>query len=181
MRPIWNCALTLSTAVLLAGSAQAGHIFFENVRINGVALEDNVGLTDPLIVAMDGMFDFEVDIRTTTGFTGFGDTLSLSFLTDGGTLSTPSNQSFNFVSNDAIIQTFGFTQAYAGSGTFDGRVTVNISGSSPDYIVPSSGSQLDSRTFAFTLESQPIPEPGTLALFSIAAGTALLFRRRRRT
>jgi hypothetical protein len=65
-------------------------------------------------------------------------------------------------------------------------VFANLDASSPDYVVPSSGSQTDSREFAFALQVQAapsasVPAPGSLALIGAALGALGLTRRRKKT
>lgn len=143
-----------------ATEAQASHIFFSPVQINGVVLETTTGFTDPTINITAGQ---SVTFHSTiTG--SHPDSFSYTFTRDAGTLTIP-NKTIPFTSTPFSAD---YTINFLTAGIFDGSVLANIIGSSPDYNVPSGG-QTDSRRFAFEVDVAPaaVPEPASLALFGL--------------
>jgi hypothetical protein len=162
---------------LFSASAHASHVFFSPVSINGIVLEDSSGFTDPSIVINVGD---TVTFKTT--LTGSVDG-PFSFSFNAGAGSTIAIAGANLPTDATpfdVIYTVTFNQA----GVFDGTVTADHIASTPDYVIPGSGQQTDSRTYAFQItvqqETASIPEPSSLLLFGAAALGAAALRRRRR-
>lgn len=159
-------ALTLTA--LSAPQARAGHIFFSNVRANGIDLFSNPGHT-----FTTSLLTFTADVTGSTG-----DTLDFTFSQTGGTATTPANASLAYGSTPSSVS---FSRTF--DGTFLGSVLVNLPTSSPDYVRPDNQNQVDSFRFTFnvTPQSGVIPEPGTCAL--LASGllpiAGAVIRRRR--
>ena len=174
------CALGLATGLVLAASSvSASHIFFSPVSINGTSLETVAGFTDPTITVNTGD-----SVRFRSRITGeAGDLFSFIFSpAAGSTLSIPN---FSVIATPTPFDA-EYTVTFATAGIFDGTVFANLDASSPDYVVPSSGSQTDSREFAFALQVQAapsasVPAPGSLALIGAALGALGLTRRRKKT
>lgn len=83
-----------------------------------------------------------------------------------GSLQPPFSLLFSFTSPGANFQGVGAT------------LTVDILGSSPDFIVPG-GQPVDSYTYSFTV-AQPVPEPATIFLLATGLGGVIAARRRKR-
>jgi len=164
-------------------SAQAAHVFFQNVKINGIELETNSGFTDPTFnINIGETLEFAIEVY------GAADTLRTSFTKDGGTLDAPLGQDFSYGggATSSSPSLFFFQRSFSTVGTFDGTFNVNLVNSFPDYTVPGSSAQVDGRQFAFTanvsnLQAQPIPEPASvlgIMAFGALSGGRLLKRKK---
>jgi hypothetical protein len=162
-----NLAMTcVALASLATGQAHANHIIFSPIDINGVVLENASGFTDPVISVLLGQTAVFHTHVTGTAPSGF----SFSFTTDpGSTISITGYATGDSTQADqkAIVH-------FDTLGHFDGSVTGDLAASFPDYIVPSDGSEVETRTFPFELnvvsELAPttnVPEPTTLALLGL--------------
>ena len=161
--------LTCIAGALLAfgiTEAQATHIFFSPVQINGTALETTAGFTDPTISITAGQsVTFHSTISGVSGPESGG--FALNFTPDAGSTLTISNKTINFGTTPFSAD---YTYTFSNPGIFDGSVLADITDSSPDYSVPSSGIHVNSRRFAFEVDVAPaaaVPEPASLALFGL--------------
>ena len=161
--------LTCIAGALLAfcvTEAQATHIFFSPVEINGIALETAAGFTNPTInVAPGQSIIFHSTITGTSG--PESGTFDLNFTPNAGSTLTFPNSIINFGTTPFSANYFF---AFLTPGIFDGSVLADITNSSPDYSVPSSGTHVNSRRFAFKVDVAPaeaVPEPASLALFGL--------------
>lgn len=156
----------IALASLAMGQAHANHIIFSPIDINGVVLETAAGFTDPVInilVGQTAVFHTHVTGTASSGF-------SFSFTTDAGsTISITAYATGDSTQADqkAIVH-------FDTLGHFDGSVTGDLAASFPDYVVPSDGSLVETRTFPFELnvvsEIAPIatvPEPSSIALLGL--------------
>lgn len=176
-------AAVLSVPFLSSESAQAAHVFFQNVKINNTALETTSGFTNPTFnINIGDTLEFAIEVY------GSADTLFTSFTKNSGTLDTPLGQSFSYSggatsSNPSL---FSFTRSFSTAGTFNGMFNVDLTSSFPDYNVPSTGAQVDTRQFAFTAnvsnaQAQPVPEPASvlgIMAFGALGGGRLLKRKK---
>ena len=154
-------------------SAKADPLFFSNA----VALQNNsttrVDLFSNSGVTLQGpQVSFLVDI---TGSLPSGGTNSLlvTYLEAGG---APLTQTFQIPAFGAVqppfTQLFTFTSPGASYQGAMASLTIDIIGSSPDFLIPSgpnAGQRVDSYTYHFKV-AQPVPEPLSLVLF----GTGML-------
>ena len=172
-------ALSLATGLVFAASSvSASHIFFSPVSINGTSLETAAGFTDPTLNLNIG--DSVTFRSRITG--SAGDLFSLIFNPGAGSTLTIPN--FNVTAAPTPFDA-EYTLTFATAGLFDGTVFADLNASSPDYVIPGSGGQVDSRTFAFALQVQAapsasVPAPGALALVGTALGILGLSRRRKK-
>ena len=161
--------------VLFSLSAEASHVFFSPVAINGVVLEDASGFTDPNIVINVGD-----SVTFTSTMTGSVDgPFTFSFNAGPGSTLTIANTTISFGSTPFEAS---YTVTFNTAGIFDGSVFADNSPSSPDYVVPGTNNQVDGRNFPFQITVQSttsVPEPSALLLFGAGAiGLAALRRRR---
>ena len=167
---------------IAAPAARADPLSFSNV----VALQNN-GTTRVDLFSAPGVtligpnLTFLVDI---TGVLppGVTNTLLITYIEQG---SAPITQNF-------LIPAFGtipppFTQLFtihSPGATFScigATLTVDIIGSSPDFVIPSgqnAGHRVDSYTYSFNV-AQPVPEPATLLLFGTGLSGVMAGLRRR--
>lgn len=168
-------ALAAGALLFSAQAANAGHIFFSPVDINGTVLETNAGFTDPILSVVTGQtvtFHTTISGETNGGF-------NFSFFPDAGsTLVIP-----DFVGDNPTDPTeINYSLTFLTPGFFDGSVRADIPPSSPDYMIPAGGMD-DSRNFPFRLQVTPaventVPEPVSLALVGLGA-LGLVFTRRK--
>ncbi|MSO76014.1 MAG: hypothetical protein EXQ87_03750 [Alphaproteobacteria bacterium] len=116
-----------ATLALGAGQALALHIFFEDIRINGIALDSSGGLTDPV-------FTIEAGESLTYSVVAFGDpgTLFFSFYQDMGSLPALTSEAITFDGVDGT--TLSFSHFIPTMGNWIGSIYAtfgNIVG--PDY------------------------------------------------
>ncbi len=158
--------------------ASASHIFFENVKLNGVSLETTAGFTNPLVVTTTGtpiILSWE-----RYSHNGTSDTLTIDFTYVSGTLAAPldTTKAFNGLASDTApeLQTYSFS--YATTGTLNANVFMTSNTSFPNYYIPGVGESGDSRTFPFQLQVNAIPEPTSLSLLLGGVGAVLARRKR---
>lgn len=160
--------LTCIAGALLAfgvTEAQASHIFFSPVEINGIALETEAGFTNPTINITAGQsVTFHSEISSASG--PESGSFSLRFTRGPGSTLTIPNDVINFTTTPFSAD---YTYIFSTPGIFDGSVLADIASSSPDYRVPSSGRSVNTRRFAFEVDVAPtaVPEPASLALFGL--------------
>ena len=169
-------ALILATAnfcLAAVPSAKADPVFFSNVA----ALQNNSATRVDLFsnsgtTLLGPQVSFLVDI---TGILPPGSTYSLlvTYVEAGG---VPLTQTFQIPAFGSIqppyTQLFTFTSAGASYAGVMASLTIDIIGSSPDFVIPSgpnAGQRVDSYTYHFNV-AQPVPEPVSLILF----GTGVL-------
>ena len=174
MKAIYLCAAVCAT--LAAAPASASHIFFTDVRIDGVALDSTVGLTNPVFnIGQGGTLTFSL-----SGTGDGGDTIDASF--SGVPGMTPTSVSFPFAGDNV---NFSQLLTFNTLGSFQGSVLVDIPSSSPDYIDPSGGAFDDGKSFNFRVNvnaiNSAVPEPGTWAMMLLGfGGMGVAMRRTRR-
>jgi hypothetical protein len=163
-------ALVLGVGLVAAPAAEASHIWFLDVKGNGIDLVANPGyiFTTPTV-----QFDVTVssDPDGSPAGVSFPDTLNFDF---SGAIADASAAFGTSPGNILISVTRVFATPYVGT------LTLDIPTSFPDYQIPTTGQQVDTQTFSFQV--QAVPEPATLALFGFAAaGAGARAWRRRRT
>ncbi len=172
--------LALVGTACIAAPVSASHIYFSSVRINGVLLEDGSGFTNPTInVDVGELITVECDVSVVFGGP-WTDTLYFDYTYVAGSLGAPPDASFP--TGGASFETLGHTGFYAGPGSVSATLRVDIGSSFPDYVIPGTGVEVDSRTFPFTIDVKP--PTGVIPLPSAAgmglAGLGLVGLRRRR-
>lgn len=164
--------LTFIAAAMLSfgmSNANATHIFFSPLTINGTALETSSGFTDPTITITAGQ---SVDFRSTiTPAFSVADSFVLRFTRDAdSTLATIPSTTIAFKATPSIPFSADYHYTFLTAGVFDGSVLADISGSNPDYKIPSNGSEVNTRNFAFQVNVLPattVPEPTSIALLGL--------------
>lgn len=151
-------------------AAKADPLTFSNV----VALQNNAAtrvdlFSNPGTTVLGPQISFLVDITGTLP-AGVTNTLLITYIEAGG---TPITQTF-------LIPAFGtiqppFTQLFtitSSSASFQGvmaTLTIDIVGSSPDFVIPggpNAGNSVDSYTYTFNVAT-PVPEPNSLVLLGV--------------
>jgi hypothetical protein len=165
-------------AALLAGlitvpDAKASHIFFQNIRINGQAINDP-GQQNVFTSPSGGIFTFEAD------FWGPGDFFNVTFNPLAGSTLALSNFSFQYTGGGTQGSPLTLTnQQTPGIGTFTGTFQVASNQSSPDFI-SRANQQLDNPVFNLTVtQTEAVPEPSTWALLG-SGFVAMVVRKRRK-
>lgn len=186
-KTLFILAITAFWGLAAAASAKADPVFFSNV----VALQNHTGARVDLFsnsgaTLLGPQVSYLVDI---TGSLSPGSTYTLlvTYFEAGG---GPLSQTFQIPAFGTIpppfTQLFTFTSAGASYQGIMASLTIDIIGSSPDFVIPggpNAGQMVDSYTYHFRV-AQPVPEPMSLVLF----GTGVLGvwrrtsqRRKRRT
>jgi hypothetical protein len=166
-------AFTSLACLTTASEAKAGPLFFSNV----VALQNNGAtrvdlFSNPDTTLLGPQVNFLVDISGTLE-PGVSYSLLTTYVEADG---VPITQSFPIPAFGTIpppfTQFFTFTSPGA---TFEGamaRLTIDIIGSSPDFVIPggpNAGQLVNSFTYTFKV-AKPVPEPATILLL----GTSLI-------
>ncbi|HXM33544.1 MAG TPA: PEP-CTERM sorting domain-containing protein [Pyrinomonadaceae bacterium] len=161
-------AMVIFCGLAAAPDAKADPLFFSNV----VALQNNgatpVALfSNPGVTLLGPQIGFLVDI---TGSLPPGSTNSLlvTYVEAG---SAPLTQIFQIPAFGSIqppfTQLFTITSPGASYQGVLASLTIDIIGSTPDFLIPSgpdAGRRVDSYTYRFSV-AQPVPEPLSLVLF----------------
>jgi len=164
-------ALILAIAICCLAAvptAKADPVFFSNV----VALQNNSAtrvdlFSNPHTTLLGPQVSFLVDI---TGSLPAGSTYSLlvTYVEAGG---VPLTQTFQIPAFGSVqppfTQLFTFSSPGASYAGVMASLTIDIIGSSPDFVIPSgpnAGQRVDSYTYHFSV-AQPVPEPVSLILF----------------
>jgi PEP-CTERM motif len=165
----------------LAPSVQADPLVFANV---GALQNHNTTTIDlfsnPGATLFGQQMTFRVDIMGILP-AGGSDTLRITYQAMGGPLVTQNYQLPLFGSvypPFTHLFTIPFTGAVPGGRPV--TLTVDLLGSSPDFIIPTgpgAGQGVDSYSFTFNV-AQPVPEPATIIIFSSGlTGLAIRVRR----
>jgi PEP-CTERM motif len=176
--------LTIGVLVGLATpiSAQADPLLFSNVA----ALQNNYTTVVDLFAnsgttLVGQQITFKVDISGTLP-SGVTNTLLITYQSFG---SSPIIQSYEIplfgTVYPPVTHLFTINPTSAISGGIPATLTIDILGSSPDFVIPggpSAGMRVDSFTYSFNV-AQPVPEPATIIIFSSGlTGLAIRVRRR---
>ena len=166
--------------VMLAGAiqAQADPLTFSNVS----ALQNNgnssVNLfSTPNATLFGSQLTFTVDILGVLP-PGGSDTLRVTYTDASGALIV---QDFDIpvfgVVQPPLTLFFNITVPTVNFQAMPATLTLDLIGSTPDFVIPTTGFAVDSFTFAFNVV-EPVPEPATLTL--LGGGLTVLFARHRR-
>jgi PEP-CTERM motif-containing protein len=179
--------LVLSTLALIGGLLAASAVKADPLLFSNVVALQNQGLTKvdlfshPGTTLLGPQLTFLVDITGTLP-QGVTNTLSVTYSELG---SAPITQTF-------IIPAFGtipppFTQLFTfmspgatSSGTI-ATLTIDIIGSSPDFVIPgglNAGQRVDTYAFSFNVV-KPVPEPATMFLLGGGLAAVAAHARRR--
>ena len=161
-------AIGIACGLFAAPKAAADPLTFSNV----VALQNNSAtrvdlFSNPGTTLLGPQISFLVDINGSL-LPGVTNTLSITYVEAGGLLITQTFQipAFGTI-QPPFTQLFTFTSPGAGYQAAMASLTIDIIGSSPDFVIPAgpnAGQSVDSYTYTFNV-AQPLPEPATLALF----------------
>jgi hypothetical protein len=181
----------LAGAAVMAAVSQANAypMFFHSVTLNGTPLETAGGFTDPALTGNIGdLFTIGFGVINKGNPSPWWGTVTLEFAAGPGSTLAIADWSLAY----PWLPTSGaYTFSFATAGIFDGAVTVDVAESIPDYDLPATGVDVDTRTFPFyieilaptvTVDPEPIPsiaEPSVLALFGLALAGIGAMRRRK--
>lgn len=161
-------------------SAQADPLLFSNVVAlqNGGSTQVDL-FSNPGVTLIGPQISFLVDIGGVLPPIG-SDLLQITFIEAG---QLPVVQTIRIPLFDGLslpyTQIFSFTfQNPTLSGT-GATLQLDILGSSPDFVIPSSGQRVDTFTYTFN-GAEAVPEPGTMAMLVIGAAGLLGGARRKR-
>lgn len=176
-KPLFTLLILISLSGLAAMSANADPLTFSNLR----ALQ-NDGATQVDMYSQPGVsligpkVNFLIDINGIVPASP-GQTLQVTFTEDG---KAPVTQSFQLFSGlpSPFSLLFSVTALGATPQGSNASLLIDIIGSDPDFINPSTGQHQNTYTYNFKI-AEPVPEPTTVTLMSL--GLAGLVRNRRRT
>jgi hypothetical protein len=168
----------LGAVAFSSTAAEASHIFSTDITINGTPVASGNTFTNPII-------DVYVNDPVTFSFDLFGSASTFNvFFSDAGgsTLPVPANASFayNGTGTFGTPVVFTFDRAFASPGIYNGRLVPNLTSSSPNYLFPGGGETSNpSIPFQIRVASE-VPEPASLALWSILGTAGIAAWRRKR-
>jgi PEP-CTERM motif len=177
------CLATIFVAFSAVSEARADTLTFSNV----VALQNNGSLKVDLfsnqgVTLIGPTVSFLVDIKGILP-PGATDTLRVTYAEFGSASIVQTFQIPAFgVVPPPFQQLFTFTSAGANFSGVGATLTLDILGTSPDFVIPSgpnAGQEVNTYTYTFKV-AQPVPEPGSLFLFGSAVSIlgAAVWKRR---
>ena len=162
-------AFAAATVLLAAQPAAASHIFFYNVKLDGVALDSTSGVTNPT---------FNVGVGQSLTFTAdaFGNPDTLNVTLSGAPVTNPLLL-IAFGGGGPMPISGGFIFNVAGN--YMANLFIDFPTSDPDYFTPNFSEQ-NGATLPFNVNVAGVPEPGVWAMMLMGFfGTGVMVRSRR--
>ena len=168
LKMVLMLAIGIVCGLVAVPAAKADPLTFSNV----VALQNNAAtrvdlFSNPGTTLLGPQISFLVDITGSLP-PGVTNTLLITYVEAGG---APLTQTFQIPAFGSIqppfSQLFTITSPGASYQGVMASLTIDIIGSSPDFVIPSgpnAGQMVDSYTYHFNV-AQPVPEPVSLILF----------------
>lgn len=175
IRIIWLLIITIAGAT----AVHADPLTFQNVSALQNQGNSNISLfsSPGVILTTSQQLTFSIDVAGTLA-PGSTDILRVSYLDSlGGSVV----QQFDFPLFGALTNVTVFVTVSLPNLSYSGipaTLTVDLLQSNPDFVMPTTGTPVDSYTYNFTV-AQPVPEPTSFTLLCAAgSGLAILLRRR---